>query len=96
MEKNIRRFYWYRLTKFSLFHVAILVIFYQARGLSFSQIMILQSLYYFAKVLSEVPTGAWADRVGRKKALVLGSFFHSLGYLLIFLSHSFMLFVVGE
>lgn len=96
MEKNIRRFYWYRLTKFSLFHIAILVIFYQTRGLSFSQIMILQSLYYFAKVLSEVPTGAWADRVGRKKALVLGSFFHSLGYLLIFLSHSFVLFVVGE
>jgi MFS family permease len=96
MEKNIRRFYWYRFTKFSLFHIAILVIFYQERGLSFSQIMILQSLYYFAKVLSEVPTGAWADRVGRKKSLVLGSFFHSLGYLLIFLSHSFALFVVGE
>jgi MFS family permease len=96
MEKNIRRFYWYRFTKFSLFHIAILVIFYQERGLSFSQIMILQSLYYFAKVLSEVPTGAWADRVGRKKSLVLGSFFHSFGYLLIFLSHSFALFVVGE
>ncbi len=67
MEKNIRRFYWYRLTKFGLFHIAILVLFYQERGLSFSQIMILQSVYYFAKVLSEVPTGAWADRVGRKK-----------------------------
>ncbi len=96
MEKNIRRFYWYRLTKFSLFHIAILVLFYQERGLSFSQIMILQSVYYFAKVLSEVPTGAWADRVGRKKSLVLGSFFHSLAYLLIFFSHSLILFILGE
>ena len=96
MEKNIRRFYWYRLTKFSLFHIAILVLFYQERGLSFSQIMILQSVYYFAKVLSEVPTGAWADRVGRKKLLVLGSFFHSLAYLLIFFSHSLIPFIVGE
>jgi MFS family permease len=96
MDKNVARFYWYRLTKFSLFHIAILVLFYQQRGLSFSQIMLLQSLYYLAKVISEVPTGAWADRVGRKKSLVIGSFFHSLAYLLIFLSHSLFLFVLGE
>ncbi|MCK4224280.1 MAG: MFS transporter [candidate division Zixibacteria bacterium] len=96
MEKNIRRFYWYRLTKFSLFHIAILVLFYQERGLSFSQIMILQSVYYFAKVLSEVPTGAWADRVGRKKSLIFGSFFYSFAYLLIFFSHSLIPFILGE
>jgi MFS family permease len=96
MEKNIPKFYWYRLTKFGLFHIAIMVLFYQQRGLSFSQIMILQSLYYFAKVLSEVPTGALADRFGRKKSLVIGSFCHSSAYLLIFLSHSFILFNLGE
>jgi MFS family permease len=96
MERNLAKFYWYRLTKFSLFHIAILVLFYQQRGLSFSQIMLLQSLYYLAKVVSEVPTGAWADRVGRKSSLVIGSFFHSLAYLLIFLSHSLTLFVLGE
>jgi MFS family permease len=96
MEKNVSKFYWYRLTKFSLFHIAILVLFYQERGLSFSQIMLLQSVYYFAKVLSEVPTGAWADRVGRKKSLVLGSFFHSSAYLLIFFSHSLLPFILGE
>jgi MFS family permease len=96
MEKNISKFYWYRLTKFSLFHIAILVLFYQERGLSFSQIMLLQSIYYLAKVLSEVPTGAWADRVGRKKSLIIGSFCHSAAYLLIFLSHSLFLFILGE
>ena len=96
MEKNILKFYWYRLTKFGLFHIAIMVLFYQQRGLSFSQIMILQSFYYFAKVLSDVPTGAIADRFGRKKSLVIGSFCHSLAYLLIFLSHSFILFNLGE
>ncbi len=96
MQKNILKFYWYRLTKFGLFHIAIMVLFYQQRGLSFSQIMILQSFYYFAKVFSEVPTGALADRFGRKKSLVIGSFCHSFAYLLIFLSHSFILFNLGE
>jgi MFS family permease len=96
MEKNIPKFYWYRLTKFALFHIAIMVLFYEQRGLSFSQIMVLQSFYYFAKVLSEVPTGALADRFGRKKSLVIGSFCHSFAYLLIFLSHSFLLFNLGE
>jgi MFS family permease len=96
MQKNILKFYWYRLTKFGLFHIAIMVLFYQERGLSFSQIMILQSFYYFAKVFSEVPTGALADRFGRKKSLVIGSFCHSFAYLLIFLSNSFILFNLGE
>jgi MFS family permease len=96
MQKNILKFYWYRLTKFGLFHIAIMVLFYQQRGLSFSQIMILQSFYYFAKVFSEVPTGALADRFGRKKSLVIGSFCHSSAYLLIFFSHSFILFNLGE
>jgi MFS family permease len=96
MKKNILKFYWYRLTKFGLFHIAVMVLFYQERGLSFSQIMILQSFYYFAKVLSEVPTGALADRFGRKKSLVIGSFCHSFAYLLIFLSNSFILFNLGE
>ncbi len=96
MQKNIHKFYWYRLTKFGLFHIAVMVLFYQERGLSFSQIMILQSFYYFAKVLSEVPTGALADRFGRKKSLVIGSFCHSFAYLLIFLSDSFILFNLGE
>jgi MFS family permease len=96
MEKNVRKFYWYRLTKYSLFHIAVFILFYQQRGLSFSQIMILQSVYYFAKVLSEVPTGALADRMGRKKSLVIGSFCHSSAYLLIFFSHSLFLFMLGE
>jgi MFS family permease len=96
MERNLTKFYWYRLTKFSLFHIAILVLFYQQRGISFSQIMLLQSLYYLAKVVSEVPTGAWADRVGRKSSLIIGSFSHSFAYLLIFLSHSLTLFILGE
>jgi MFS family permease len=96
MQGNVAKFYWYRFTKFGLFHIAILVLFYQQRGLSFSQIMLLQSFYYFAKVLSEVPTGALADRVGRKKSLVLGSFFHSSAYLLIFFSHSLVPFILGE
>ena len=96
MEKNVRKFYWYRLTKYSLFHIAVFILFYQQRGLSFSQIMILQSIYYFAKVLSEVPTGALADRMGRKKSLVIGSFCHSFAYLLIFFSHSLFLFMLGE
>jgi len=96
LERNIPKFYWYRLTKNAAFHVPILVLFYQSRGLSFSKIMILQSIYYLARVISEVPTGALADRLGRKKSLFIGSLFHSLGYFIIFVSRSFILFNLGE
>jgi MFS family permease len=96
LKQNIPKFYWYRLTKNAIFHIPILVLFYQSRSLSFYQIMILQSVYYFARVISEVPTGALADRVGRKRSLFIGSLLHSLGYFLIFISHSFLLFNFGE
>ncbi|MFQ6016315.1 MAG: MFS transporter, partial [Anaerolineae bacterium] len=96
MESNIPKFYAYRLTKSALFHISVLVIFYQSRGLSFAQVMLLQTIYYVVKVLSEVPTGAVADRFGRKLSLCLASLGHSLAYLTIFLSHSFPFFALGE
>ncbi|MCL6450146.1 MAG: MFS transporter [Acetobacteraceae bacterium] len=96
LDRNITLFYWYRLTKFALFHVAVLVPFYRSRGLSFSEIMLVQAVYYLAKGLLDVPTGALADSLGRRRVLVLGSVVSGLSYLLIFGSRSLPLFMLGE
>jgi len=95
-NRNISLFYAYRLTKFAVFHVSVLVLFYQARGLSFTEVMLLQTIYYVAKVVSEAPTGAVADRYGRKLSLILASAVHGLSYLIIFLGGSFGVFALGE
>lgn len=43
-------------------------------GLTFSETMLLQSLFIFSWAVFEVPTGAFADRFGRKKSIILGCF----------------------
>lgn len=43
-------------------------------GLTFSEIMLLQSLFIFAWAVFEVPTGAFADKFGRKNSIIAGCF----------------------
>lgn len=43
-------------------------------GLTFSETLLLQSLFIFAWAVFEVPTGAFADKFGRKKSIILGCF----------------------
>lgn len=96
LRRNLAAFYAYRLTKNALFHVAVLVPFYRAHGLDYTQIMLVQSVYYIAKALCDVPAGAFADSVGRRRALTLGSVVHAASYLCIFLGHGLPLFALGE
>ncbi len=44
------------------------------RGLSLTQITALDAPFFLAQIVAEVPTGAFADRFGRKLSLILGSF----------------------
>ena len=43
------------------------------RGLSLTQITLLDTPFFLLIVLAEVPTGAIADRFGRRSSLMLGS-----------------------
>lgn len=54
------------------FAAPIQTLFFQARGFSFSQIMILQSILLGSVLLLEVPTGILGDRFGKKRSIVFG------------------------
>ena len=63
---------------FSVFFQLLLwvPVFYEAQriaGLSDHQIFEIQSIYYFAFSLLEIPTGLISDRIGHKKTLVVGA-----------------------
>lgn len=93
---NLRKIYLFRLAKFSYFHIPIIIIFYGSRGIGFAEAMLLQAVYYAAKVASEAPTGAVADRISRRFSLFLAAIVSGAGYLVIFLSHNFWAFAAGE
>ena len=82
LSSQDRRAYQANVWKAYLFHFlmhfqlwwAIWVLYLRdLRGFSLTQITILDALFWGTAVLAEVPTGAIADRFGRKVALLLGA-----------------------
>ena len=61
---------------------AIWVIYLQERrGLSLTQVTLIDAGFWIAMTMAELPTGIVADRFGRKISLVIGSFFSIIGAL---------------
>ncbi|MBN2880855.1 MFS transporter [Candidatus Woesearchaeota archaeon] len=78
------------------FFVPVLVLFWQSNGLNYTQIMFLQSLFAVGVFLLEVPTGYFADVVGRKTSLVLGGLSWSLATIVYSVSTTFWQFLIAE
>ncbi len=74
----------------------IVVPFYEENGLAMKDIMLLQAIYSVAIVILEIPSGYLADVIGRRRTLILGSVFGTLGFATYSLSHGFTGFLVAE
>ncbi len=74
LEGNVWKSYVYRfLMNFQLWWPIWVVYLQRSRGLSLTQITLLDTPFFLLIVLAEVPTGAIADRFGRRVSLMLGS-----------------------
>lgn len=65
-------------------------------GISFVQIMLLQSWFMFWVFILEIPTGALADRFGRKKSIALAAGINAIAALVYASTPSFYVFMLGE
>jgi len=68
----VRYYVFIFLVQFMLW-LPIWVVFFQGRGLSLTQIGVLDAVGWVFMALSEIPTGALADRYGRKISFVFGA-----------------------
>ncbi len=69
-RRNITKAYIFKfLTMFHLIAGVIIPLFTVWGGIKFSQVMILHAFYMLTIFIFEVPTGAIADRFGRKTSL---------------------------
>ncbi|HQN29455.1 MAG TPA: MFS transporter, partial [Mesotoga sp.] len=73
MERNVRVYNRFRFSQNMLIIGPVLVPYMIFKGLSYSEIMLLQSISAISVVLFEVPTGSLADRISRKFSLVISS-----------------------
>ncbi|MHB8575946.1 MAG: MFS transporter, partial [Dehalococcoidia bacterium] len=90
LRANVRRFYVYRfLSNLNLWLPIWVLYLQQERGLTLGQITALDAPFWLISVAAQVPTGAFADRFGRKYALVAGCIVSAAGYLMFGLASSY-------
>lgn len=98
LTRNIRIFYTHQLLLgLSALWAPILVIFQmQEVGLSLTQVMVGESIFAASIVLLEVPSGVFADRVGRKRTLLAGSVFIIIGIIIFAFAASFAQIIASQ
>ncbi|MCY9373255.1 MFS transporter [Bacillus haynesii] len=95
LKSNIYGLYIFTFFTYFYLWMPIWVIFLQEKGLSLTSIGILDAVVFFGIALLEIPSGAIADRFGRKYALAFGSFIYSMGMLFLAISESISIIVIG-
>ncbi|HKN01763.1 MAG TPA: MFS transporter [Candidatus Binataceae bacterium] len=93
-----RRYYvvWGSHMAGSSFIAGIYPLFLAARGLDQLQINLVIAVYLAVCLLTDVPTGAFADVIGRRASVVLGCALHMAGYILYYKSYSYWHFIAAE
>ncbi len=88
--RNIPIYYLFQFATGFLIWVPIWIIFLQdERGLSLTQVGLMEAVFWVTMMLAEVPTGAVADRWGRRTSLALGGFLFTIGSVCFALLDSF-------
>ncbi len=96
LKYNIPVLYILKIAKWFMLVMPIIVVFYQENGLSMKDVFILQAIYSIAIFVLEIPSGYFADVLGRKNTLLAGAFFGFLGYGIYTVSYSFIGFLFAE
>jgi MFS family permease len=96
MSRNLRLFYLFRLLATSYLYVPIFMLFQEGRGLSFFERLALGGIYAGVIVAVEIPTGVFADRIGRRRSMMYGALMMAASCLVAFKSHSFGMFALAE
>lgn len=95
MARDLYLFYLFRLLATSYLFVPVSVLFPQSRGLSFGEVMMLSALYSLVVIVVEVPTGAMADRIGRKHSLIAGALAMVISGILAYVAQSLAMFAAS-
>ena len=89
--RNIPVYYLFYAVSGFLIWMPIWVIYLQElRGMTLTQIATIESIFWITVVLAEVPTGAVADRWGRRISLVLGGFCFCVGSVVFAFSSTYV------
>lgn len=94
----IRRYYtvWGMYSFAGGFLFGVYPIFLRSRGLNQFQINSVLATFFVVLFLTDVPTGAFADLLGRRKSFVLGASLRVCAFIVYFLAHHYYVFLIAE
>ncbi|MFH1767428.1 MAG: MFS transporter [Patescibacteria group bacterium] len=96
LKRNPRLLFWGKaLTELKTLN-AIVVLFYLHRGVTFEQVFYLTLAWSVVTLIFEVPSGYLADKIGRKKTLLLGSFILAGAFSIMWFAHGFWMFILVQ
>jgi MFS family permease len=96
LRRDLRLFYVFRLLATSYLYIPIFMLFQAHRGLTFFEQLALGGIYSAVIVLAEVPTGVFADRIGRRRSMLLGALAMVGSCLLAVQARDFATFAIAE
>lgn len=88
---DLRRFYVFQVINDFSFTASIWIIFLQGRGFSLAEIGLAESFFHLAPVTLELPSGSFADVLGRKWSMAAGALLIAVSTTLMFIADSMWL-----
>jgi MFS family permease len=79
-----------------MLYMPYVVPFYKANGLGMKEVLLLQAVYSVSIVILEIPSGYFADVLGRKISLVIGAICGFAGFLTYSVSFGILGFLIAE
>ena len=77
-----------------VFYAPIATVFRENRGISLSQIFLIESISMILIVVLEIPWGVFADKFGYKKILIISNFIFFISKIIFFKANSFLIFLL--
>lgn len=93
LKRNLKLYSWLKLFSSVYFHVPVWVAF-ELRYLTFSQLTTIEGIIMASQLVLELPTGAFADLVGRRISMTLGYLTKASTMLLYAFANNFSLFLI--
>lgn len=94
-SRNIAKLKWYGFFGGLWFFLPVLFIYFKNAGLSYAEFGLIFSATNIAKFIFEVPSGTFADRIGRKNSLAIASFLMAVTFLCWGFGENFLFFLIG-
>lgn len=95
LEKNFSHMFWIQaLLNIRIFSI-ISTLFFLHREITLSQIFYLSIIWAVTNLLFEIPSSYLADKLGRKKTIILGIIFSLLYWILLIFAHNFLIFTIA-